>query len=613
MIDLVPLAFVLPLAAAALLGVVRTVVSQRFGDILSILAAATTTIIVGLLAVVSFRHGTLIYWFGGWRPHQGIALGIDFVVDPFSAAVATLAGVLTTASFCYAWKYFDTLGNLFPTLVLVFLAAMVGYCFSGDLFTLFVFFELMSTAAYALTAYKIEADSLEGALAFAIVNSLGALLFLWGLTALYGRFGALNLAQLGAAVTAAGPPTPLTIAALALLSTGFLVKAACVPFHFWHADADAVAPVPVCVLISGIMAPLGLYGLGRIYGTVFAGSVPASGGVWTILLWVGGATALIGAIMATRQRQFKRLLAFSTIGHVGMMLAGLASFVAAGVGGMLVYLIGHGLIKGALFLVVGVVLDRLGSVDLPALHGRGRQMNQTDRRWAAILLVLGAMGLAGVPPFATFAGKVLMERAQPGAGWLPYVFTITSGLTAGAVLRAGAGTFLGWGRAFSTSDTSPAKTEGVETTSSGDRVPVTMLLVPSLLLGAAILLGLIPQLARAAQNAAARFIDTTAYRALVLHGQPFARVRGAIAAHDGIDARSIGFAIAALALAVIFAAIALFRDRLPAFVRRTGRLANRPLYRLDRFHSGDVRDYVTWLALGVAGLGAGFTAILAIR
>jgi multicomponent Na+:H+ antiporter subunit D len=606
---LIPVSFVLALLAAAALAMLRSVLPRAVSDALSIGAAATTSALLLYLTIATFQHGSMVYWFGQWTPHHGIAIGIDFVVDPFSATIASLASILTTASLCFGWKYFEALGTLFPTLMLVFLAAMIGYCFSGDLFTVFVFFELMSTVAYALTGYKIEADSLEGALTFAIVNSLGALLFLWGIGLLYGEFGALNLAQLGTAMAQAGRPGALTIMALALLTTGFLTKAVAVPFHFWHAEADAVAPIPICVLISGILAPLGLYGLGRIYWSVFAGSFAATGGVWTFLLGLGGLTALVGAIMAIRQRQLKRLLAFSTISHIGMALCGLATGLAVGVGGALIYLVGHALVKAALFLAIGVVLHRLESVDRPELHGRGRGMV-----WTACLLVVGGLGLAGVPPFATFTGKALMETAaqHAGASWVPYLFTLTSGLTGGVVLRVTASIFLGWGPADDTEDDAPTNDEALETR-SGYQTPLSMIVTPTVLLLLAAGLGLAPYLSHAAQVAAASFIDASGYRMMVLHGRPLGEPLSFAGAspYNGIDAASLLSASAALGIALIVAAISLFGHKAPQLIRKFGVGAIRPLAGLERLHNGDIRDYVTWLVFGATMLAAAFVAIVA--
>ena len=605
---LIPLTVALPLLAAALLAALRQVLPRPVGDASAIVAASAATALLVALAVLAARHGTLVYWFGGWRPANGVALGIGFAADPFSTVVAASCSVLVTASLCFAWRYFDSLGTLFPTLLLVFAASVAGYCLTADLFTLFVFFELMSAAAYALTAFEIEAESLEGALTFAIVNSLGAFLILWGIGLLYGRFGALNMAQLGDALAAAGPPGPRDVAAFALLATGFLTKAGIVPFQFWHADADAVAPTPVCVLISGAMAPLGLYGLVRVYFAVFAGAFPAQGGTWTVLLWLGAATALLGAVLCTRQRHLKRLLAFSTIGHVGMMLSGLASGTAAGIGGVTVYLGSHGLVKGALFLAVGGVLHRFGSVDRPALHGQGR-----GHPWLGALFVLGALGLAGLPPFGTFTGKTLMEAAMKGHGsWaellIPAVFTLSSGLTAGAVLRAAANIFLGWGRPPDDSD-SPTARDGAETRQGSEEMPLPLMLTPSVMLGLALAVGLVPGVRGRALGAAALVLDWRGYRDTVLRGTHAGPLP--LLATPGVG-ESLVLMEVGLGIAVLYAAASIFGYRLPGALRSLASTAGGPVRLLERLHSGLVNDYVAWLAFGCAVLGAAFAASLGV-
>ena len=141
---------------------------------------------------------SIVYWFGDWPPRGSVVLGVGFVIDPIGAGMATACAALVTAAFVFTWRYFDAVGVLFHSLVLVFLAAICGFCLSGDLFNMFVYFELMSVAAYALTGYKAEEPGpLQGALNFAVTNSVGALIILSGIALLYARTGALNLAAIG--------------------------------------------------------------------------------------------------------------------------------------------------------------------------------------------------------------------------------------------------------------------------------------------------------------------------------------------------------------------------------------------------------------------------------
>src|SRR5438552_312177 len=320
--SLVPLTVVVPLLAAALFTAAGRFLPPRVVDGLAVAVAASTAVLAGILLVHAWG-GSVVYWFGGWHPRGGLAIGIDFVVDPIGAGLACFAALVVTGSLVFSWHYFDEVLPLYHALVLVFLAAMVGFSLTGDLFNLFVFFELMGVVAYALTAHAhTELAPLQGGLVFAITNSIAGFLVLIGIALLYGHTGTLNLAQLGRALAGA-QPSGLLVLSFALLAGGFLVKAAAVPFHFWLADAYAVAPSPVCALFAGAMSELGLLGVARVYWTSFAGVFGAhEGELRAVLVTVGIVTALAGALMTLGQHHLKRMLAFATVSYIGLFLVG---------------------------------------------------------------------------------------------------------------------------------------------------------------------------------------------------------------------------------------------------------------------------------------------------
>jgi len=262
MSTLAPLPVVIPLSVAAILSALNKFVGRRLSEALAILTTIATGVMCGEL-LLQARVQPVIHWFGGWTPRAGVALGISFAIDPIAAGAAVFASLLVLAALIFSLHYFETVGTLFHVLMLGFLGAMCGFALTGDLFNLFVFFELMSASAFALCGYKVEEpESMQGALNFGITNTVGAFLVLSGIGLLYGRTGALNMAQIGR--TLGGNLDGLVITAFVFIMSGFFIKAAVFPFHFWLADAHAVAPTPVCVLFSGIMVELGIYAVPRV-------------------------------------------------------------------------------------------------------------------------------------------------------------------------------------------------------------------------------------------------------------------------------------------------------------------------------------------------------------
>jgi multicomponent Na+:H+ antiporter subunit D len=596
--SLPPIAIVIPaLVACLLLAVGRWLPRLVTGG----LAISATTGVIGVEIALLARTGSgrTVTYLGGWKPTGHAQVGITLVADPVAIGAALTAASLVLAAQVYGIRYFRDAAEYYPPLVLLFLSGMTGFAESGDLFDMFVFFELMGAAAYALTGIRIEEPrSLHGALSFGVINSLGAYFSLMGIGLMYARTGQLGLAPIGAYLDAHGGD-PFVTASFALVVLGLLVKAGIVPFHFWLADAHAVAPTPICIVFSGIMDALGLYGIARVYWSAFAGGIPVTD-VRRLLLVLGVLTAIIGAIMCVTQRHLKRLLAYSTISHAGLFTIALATLNETGTTGATLYVLAHAAVKSALFLLAGVLLNQFGSVDEIDLFGRGK-----GAHLIGACFVIGSLALAGLPPFGTALGKAVSEEAAGKLShWLTALFVVASAVTGGAVLRASLRIFFGLGKR-------PSEGEEPDIT-SGDEEPEmpTTLNRPALsmtapiigLLAAGLLSGVWSGIGAGVTDAAQRLIDHNGYLDAVLRGAHAVALHGPPEAEWKASGVLLGLLSTGLAAAIAFGAAylpAVIPAKMSDAVGRGMRAALRPLHQL---HSGHLGDYVAWLVVGIAGI-----------
>jgi multicomponent Na+:H+ antiporter subunit D len=599
-----PLPVVIPLIAAALCTAGDHVLPRRLADTIGVVGAAGA-FAFSLVILLASEKRTQLMWFGGWKPRGHAAIGIAFVADPLGAGLATLATGLVLASVLYSWSFLRNAARPYDTLLLLFGGAMAGFALTGDIFNMFVWFELMGVAAYALAGFQVaEVGPLQGAINFAVSNTVGAYMILTGIALLYARTGALNLAQLGHTLSG-HRPDGLVIVALTLLVCGFLIKAAIAPFHLWLADAHAVAPAPVCLLFSGVMVVIGLLGVTRVYWTVFEPSLaPQAHDFRAVLIALGIFTALLGAVMAFLQRHLKRLLAYSTISHMGIALVAIALLDEKSLGGAANLLLAHGLLKGSLFLCCGILLVRYEDIDELRLHGKGRSLPLLG-----IMFGLGAIALAGLPYVGTYLGHAQIDEGatRDGIDWVQPLLMVAAGVSSAAILRAGARVFLGWGPATDPLlSAEPSESPPERTASMPALFAVTAtLLVLGLVASAA------PGLGQRVERAAGIARDRIAYVDRVLREHELSPPPRPPVAVEGTTTDSVLYGIGGTLIALGLALVGLYRRRLPELVLVLLRsVLGPPLAALRLAHSGVVGDYVAWITVGTAVVGGVWALLL---
>jgi multicomponent Na+:H+ antiporter subunit D len=365
-----------------------------------------TAVLLGSSAALVFdvyRNGIQAAQMGSWPAPYGITL----VADLFGAVMVLLAGIVGMAVAVYSLVSIDPQREQFGyhPLYLFLLMGVCGAFLTGDLFNLYVWFEVMLMASFVLMALGGERGQMEGAIKYVALNLVSSAMFLSALGLLYGMAGTLNMADL-AQKFSVNPPSqsPGLVTAVAMLfMVAFGIKAAVFPLFFWLPASYHTPPVPVSALFAGLLTKVGVYALIRVFTLIFLQDI---GYTHTLLLVVAALTMVSGVLGAAAQQEFRRVLSFLIISHIGYMIMGLGLFTPLALAGSVFYTAHHIIAKTNLFLVSGVV-ERLGGT--PELKGLGGLYRAQPI--LAMLFLVPAMSLVGIPPLSGFFAKLSLVRA----------------------------------------------------------------------------------------------------------------------------------------------------------------------------------------------------------
>jgi multicomponent Na+:H+ antiporter subunit D len=452
---------------------------------------------LGLLLSV-WRHGIQATQIGGWPAPFGITL----VADLFSALMVVLAGVLAVAVAVYSLGSLDTERVSFGyyPLLHTLLMGICGAFLTGDLFNLYVWFEVMLMASFVLLALGSERAQLEGAIKYVTLNLMSSALFLATIGLLYGLVGTLNMADVAQKLRQTAQPGLSTVLAMLFL-VAFGIKSAVFPLFFWLPASYHTAPVAVSALFAGLLTKVGVYALIRLFTLLF---VHDRDYTHTLILAVAGLTMVTGVLGAVAQSEFRRLLSFHIISQIGYLLMGLGLFTPAALAGAVFFMMHVILAKSALFLVSGVAYRLRGTYDLKELGG----LYQTSPG-LAVLFLIPALSLAGVPPLSGFFAKLALVQA--GLATAQYAIVATalgvSLLTLFSMTKI-------WGEAFWKPAPAPLHTLAVPERGTSLLLPIAVLamLIVAIGIGAEPLLTL-------ATRAATQLLDPSDYLRAVLGSQ----------------------------------------------------------------------------------------------
>lgn len=391
---------------------------QRFAGLAG--SAAQLVVGVALLRAVD-RRGIQSAHLGGWPAPYGIT----FAVDLFSALMVLLSAILAVVASIYAASDIDRQRRThgFYPLVHLLLMGTNGVFITGDLFNLYVWFELTLMASFVLLVLGNERPQIQGAIKYVALNLISSSLFLTGLGLLYGSVHALNMADLSLKLPALAAPIRTTLAMIFLVAFG--IKAAVFPLFFWLPDAYPAPPVTIAALFAGLLTKVGVYALVRAFTLVF---VADGAGVRALILGIAGFTMAVGVLGAVSQMEVRRILAFHSVSQVGYMVMGLGLFTASSLAGTVFFVLHHAVVKSNLFLISGLMRPDGREVRLEREGGLlGRDP------WLAGCFLITALSLAGAPPLSGFWAKLLLVQAGLAGGALGAYAVVATSLAVGLV------------------------------------------------------------------------------------------------------------------------------------------------------------------------------------
>jgi multicomponent Na+:H+ antiporter subunit D len=402
---LTPLPVLIPtLAAAATLFTGRRPRIQRA---IALVALTAVVVVCGALLCFADRDGTLVVQVGGWgQSVTGMGpLGITLVVDRLSALMLVVSSIVLLAVVVYAIGQGIRDGDeqqpvsIFLPTYLILSAGVCMAFLAGDLFNLFVGFEVLLSASFVLLTIGASAERVRAGIAYVMVSMVSSLIFLVGIALVYATTGTLNMAEL--AVRLDDVPSGTRSALFAVLLVAFGIKAAVFPMSAWLPDSYPTASAPVTAVFAGLLTKVGVYAIIRAHSLLFP-----DGGLDHVLLVAALLTMIVGIFGAIAQSDIKRLLSFTLVSHIGYMVFGIALSSALGMSGAIYYVAHHIVVQTTLFLVVGLIERQAGASTLKRLGGLA-----AASPLLAFVFLIPALNLGGIPPFSGFIGKVALLQA----------------------------------------------------------------------------------------------------------------------------------------------------------------------------------------------------------